>query len=95
MISRPREIYVEDGIGGLASLEIIDGECVAACNFDGRKIWKPIDKGRQTYGRHTDRGRLDAELAVSAVGLDLNSLALLVVLRPSEASQHDGEFLLR
>jgi hypothetical protein len=61
----------------------------------GRKIWKPIDRGRQTYGRHTDRGRLDAELAVSAVGLDLNPLALLVMLRPSEASQHDGEFLLR
>ena len=29
-------------------------------------------------------------------GLDLNSLALLVMLRPSEASRHDrGEFLLR
>ena len=26
MIPRPREIYVEDGIGGLASLEIIDGD---------------------------------------------------------------------
>ena len=26
MIPRPREIYVEDGIGGLASLGIIDGD---------------------------------------------------------------------